>query len=112
MTETTETTQVKRRKKRTDRSYVVYELRVGKLAYIGITAKTRSTPLKSVWDRWQKHQSRCRNEDKAWPLYAAMRKHGAEAFDYTVVEVLRGRLPAYAREREIIRERKPQLNLA
>jgi hypothetical protein len=105
-------TQTKRRRKRCDRSYVVYELQVGRLTYIGITAKTRSTPLKSVWDRWQKHQSRCRNEQKAWPLYDAMRRFGVEAFEYRVVETMRGRSVAYAREREIIRERKPRLNLA
>ena len=105
-------TETKRRRRRCDRSYVVYELRVGKLSYIGITARTRSTALKSVWDRWQKHQSRCRNEQKAWPLYDAMREYGVEAFDYSVVETLRGRAAAYAREREIIRERKPRLNLA
>jgi hypothetical protein len=101
-----------RRRKRQDRSYVVYELRVSGLSYIGITARTRSTPLRSVWDRWQKHQSRCRNENKAWPLYEAMRKYGAESFEYSVVETLRGRQNAYAREREIIRDRKPKLNLA
>ena len=34
-------TETKRRRRRCDRSYVVYELRVGKLSYIGITARTR-----------------------------------------------------------------------
>ena len=105
-------TQNKRRRKRCDRSYVVYELRVGKLSYIGITARTHSTPNKSVWARWRKHQSRCRSEQKSWPLYEAMRKYGVEAFEYSVVETMRGRAAAYAREREIIRERKPRLNLA
>jgi hypothetical protein len=41
-----------------------------------------------------------------------MRKYGVEAFEYSVVETLRGRAAAYAREREIIRDLNPQLNLA
>lgn len=105
-------TQIKRRRKRCDRCYVIYELKVKNLCYIGITARSHSTAHKSVWARWRKHQSRCRSEQKAWPLYDAMRKYGSDAFEYTVVETLRGRASAYAREREIIRERRPRLNLA
>jgi hypothetical protein len=51
-------------------------------------------------------------EDKAWPLYKAIRKYGAEAFTYTVVEVVRGKALAHQRERELIREIQPKLNLA
>jgi hypothetical protein len=100
------------RKKRSDRTHVVYQLECQGLLYIGITVKSRSTPLRSVWDRWQKHQSRARMEDKAWPLYQAIRKYGADAFTYSVVEVLRGKSLAHSRERELIREIQPQLNLA
>lgn len=103
---------IKRRAKRKDRTHVVYQLEVGGMLYIGITVKSRSTPLRSVWDRWQKHQSRARMEDKSWPLYKAIRKYGAEAFTYTVVEVVRGKALAHQREREIIREVNPVLNLA
>lgn len=102
----------KRRAKRKDRTHVVYQLEVRGMLYIGITVKSRSTPLRSVWDRWQKHQSRARMEDKSWPLYKAIRKYGAEAFSYSVVEVVRGKALAHQREREIIREVKPKLNLA
>ena len=101
-----------RRRKRCDRSYVIYQLQVNDQIYIGITARTQSTALKSVCDRWKKLQSRCRSEQKSWPLYNAMRKYGVEAFEYSVVETLRGRAAAYAREREIIRDLNPQLNLA
>lgn len=104
--------QSKRRRKRSDRMYVVYELEVRGLTYIGITVRSHSTALKSVWARWQKHKSRSRTEDKGWPLYKAIARYGADAFEYRVVETLRGRAAAYGREREIIRERKPKLNLA
>lgn len=106
------TTKPKRRAKRKDRTHVVYQLEVQGMLYIGITAKSRSTPLRSVWDRWQKHQSRARQEEKSWPLCVAIRKYGAEAFSYSVVEVVRGKALAHQREREIIREVKPKLNLA
>jgi hypothetical protein len=100
------------RKKRCDRTHIVYQLEVNGLCYIGITAKTMSTVNKSVNSRFLKHVSRCRTEDKSWPLYKAMRKYGAEAFSVSVVETVRGKAAAHQRERELIREFEPQLNLA
>lgn len=100
------------RKKRSDRTHVLYELVVGNDSYIGITAKTETTVNKSVLTRFNKHVYRSRTENKTWPLYEAMRKHGPEAFTVYVLETVRGKLAAHGRERELIREMKPTLNLA
>lgn len=101
-----------KRKKRSDRTHIIYELVVKGKSYVGITAKTESTVLKSVLSRFAKHTYRARTEDKTWPLYEAMRKHGPEAFEVFVLETGRGKAWAHQRERELIAEMKPKLNLA
>ena len=102
----------KKRKKRTDRTHVIYMLSLGKKQYIGLTAKTCSTVLSSVKSRFMKHVYRARSEHRPWPLYEAMRKYGPEAFELTILETGRGKAWAHQRERELIAERKPKLNLA
>ena len=101
-----------KRKKRSDRTHIIYRLTVAKMEYIGITAKTQSTILKSVRLRFAKHAERARNENKPWPLYKAIRKFGIEMFDLEIVEIVRGKAIAHAREVELIKVRKPKLNLA
>jgi hypothetical protein len=49
-------------------------------------------------------------ENKTWALCNSIREHGAEAHTYGIVEFVRGRKPAHARERELIREFAPTLN--
>lgn len=100
------------RKKRTDRTHIIYELVVNGKSYVGITAKTESTVNKSVLSRFAKHTYRARTEDKTWPLYTAMRKFGAEAFEVFILETGRGKAWAHQRERELIAEMQPVLNLA
>lgn len=100
------------RKKRKDRTHIIYMLTVGKQKYIGITAKTCSTTLASVRSRFAKHVYRSRSECRPWPLYEAMRKHGPEAFEVSIMETGRGKLWAHRRERELIAQFKPKLNLA
>jgi hypothetical protein len=102
----------KKRKKRNDRTHAIYQLTLGKKIYIGITAKTCSTVLGSVKSRFMKHVYRARSENRPWPLYEAMRKHGPEAFEVEILETGRGKAWAHARERELIKKFKPKLNLA
>jgi hypothetical protein len=103
---------MQKRKKRSDRTHIIYELVVRGKSYIGITAKTEPTVNKSVLSRFAKHTYRARTETKTWPLYNAMRKYGPEAFEIYILETGRGKAWAHQRERELVREMAPKLNLA
>jgi hypothetical protein len=98
------------RKKRTDRTHIVYRISSGRDFYIGVTAKTGSTVLKSVRVRMNKHLYRSRSEDKSWALYEALRARGPESFVFEIVAVVRGKTPAHQLERALIRELAPTLN--
>ena len=98
------------RKKRADRTHIVYKIVSGTDFYIGVTAKTESTVLKSVRVRMNKHLYRSRSEDKSWALYEALRDRGPGAFAYSIVSVVRGKSEAHSVERALIRELRPNLN--
>jgi hypothetical protein len=98
------------RKKRTDRTHIVYRISSGRDFYIGVTAKTESTVLKSVRVRMNKHLYRSRSEDRSWSLYEALRARGPESFVFEIVAVVRGKTPAHQLERALIRELQPTLN--
>jgi hypothetical protein len=99
------------RKKRTDRTHIIYELRIAGASYIGVTAKTESTINKSVLARAAKHYYRAKTETKDWLLCEALRglasKHDIEVL---VHETLRGKQLAHQRERELIKLLNPELN--
>lgn len=99
------------RKKRCDRNHIIYELRVAGGNYIGVTAKTESTVLKSVRSRAAKHFYRAKTESKAWSLCAALRTlSDKNEIEILVHEVVRGKAEAHKREVEIRRAVKPTLN--
>ena len=99
------------RKKRSDRNYVLYALtaETGD-SYIGLTVAQGQAFLRSVKVRVQKHLSRARKENHSWTLYEFLRENPEVALQYEVLEVVRGRKPAYQRERELIAEYEPNLN--
>jgi len=100
-----------KRKRRQDSNHVVYVItnRATAEQYIGITVCGQQV-RQALKVRMQKHIRRALTEDKDWELCRSIRDHGVDAFEYGVVEIVRGRKPAHARERELIREYAPKLN--
>ena len=98
------------KKKRSDRNYVLYLLEMNGESYVGLTVSQGRAFLRSVKVRVQKHLSRARREDKDWSLYTFLRSQEDVQVTYQVLEVVRGRKPAYQRERELIQELEPTLN--
>ena len=99
------------RKKRSDRNYVLYQItaETGD-SYVGLTVAQGQAFLRSVKVRVQKHLSRARKENHEWTLYEFLRENPEVELQYEVLEVVRGRKPAYQRERELIAEYEPNLN--
>lgn len=97
------------RKRRSDRLHIIYVLTNVETGeqYVGITAgKTR----KELRVRVQKHIRRALTEGLDWSLCKAIRAFGPESFTYGILEFVRGKTEAHAREREIIRNHCPALN--
>jgi hypothetical protein len=99
------------RKKRSDRTHIIYQITVGRKLYIGVTAKTQSTVLKSVRSRIAKHFYRAQTEGLNWLLCNELRKLDCkEDIEFEVVATMRGKAAAHIYERELIRKLKPKLN--
>lgn len=99
------------RAKRSDRNHIVYELRVAAGNYIGVTAKTESTVLKSVRARAAKHYYRAKTETKNWLLCQALRELASkDDIEIIVHEIIRGKAAAHRREVELRRSLQPSLN--
>jgi len=99
------------RKKRADRNHIVYELVVNGLNYIGVTAKTETTVLKSVRARAAKHFYRAKTENKDWALCVALRElNDKSEIEIRVHEIIRGKAAAHRREVELRRLINPALN--
>ena len=79
--------------------------------YIGVTAKTESTVLKSVRARAAKHWYRAKTETKNWLLCRALRGlESKDEIEIRVHEIVRGKADAHRREVEIRRTVRPTLN--
>ena len=104
-------TNMKTRKRRQDTKHAVYMLVNTNTneSYIGITV-CGSQVNKALKVRFQKHVRRALTENKAWALCNSIREHGAEAFVVLLVDIVRGRKPAHAMERELINGHNPALN--
>ena len=99
------------RKKRSDRNHIIYELRVAGDNYIGVTAKTESTVLKSVRARAAKHFYRAKTETKNWLLCSALRElNSKDDIEILIHEIVRGKTEAHRREVELRRALRPTLN--
>jgi len=104
-------TYMQKRKRRQDTKHAVYMLVNANTneSYIGITV-CGSAVQKALKVRFQKHVRRAVTEQKAWALCNSIRQHGAEAFVVLLVDIVRGRKPAHAVERELINSHNPALN--
>ena len=99
------------RKKRVDRTHVVYELTVLGLSYVGVTAKTESTPLNSARTRAAKHFYRAHSEGKDWLLCIALRELSSkEDIGVRVLATVRGKTAGHDLEVALRRELEPALN--
>jgi len=99
------------RKRRVDRNHIIYELRVNGGNYIGVTAKTESTVLKSVRARAAKHYYRAKKENKNWSLCIALRELSSkDEIEILVHEIVRGKAEAHKREVQLRRQINPTLN--
>jgi hypothetical protein len=100
-----------KRKTRSDRNHAIYVITniVTAEQYIGVTVCSGNL-RKALKVRVQKHVRRALTENKEWALCRSIREHGVEAFTYGLVETVRGKAEAHARERELTRVHAPVLN--
>lgn len=99
------------RKRRNDCNHAVYVITntATNQQYVGITVCSGNVQ-QSLKIRMQKHLRRALTEGRDWALCRSLREHGAQAHTYGLLEIVRGRLAAHARERELIRLHTPALN--
>ena len=101
-----------RRKTRSDCNYIIYEM-ISESGenYIGLTRKAQPNVDRVVAERWRKHKSRARNENRLWALYIYLKSGGLEqTWHHRIITVIRGRAEAYAYERSLVKELGPTLN--
>lgn len=100
-----------KRKTCTDRNHAIYVItnNVTGDFYVGVTVCSGNMN-KALKVRFQKHVRRAVTENKAWALCRSIREFGAEVFTYELIEKIRGKAEAHARERELTRELQPTLN--
>lgn len=111
LNETKQAVQNKTRKPRRDRSQIIYLLEVQGQQYVGLTAKTESTVLKSVMSRFNKHWYRAQTENKAWRLCQALRQcRDRSEVEVRVLAVIRGKAEGHKEEVRLRRELRPTLN--
>jgi hypothetical protein len=99
-----------KRTARSDSNYVIYVAVHAGMAYIGLTRKGSVSVNKAVKERWRKHISRARHEDRDWELYRYIKAGAWDGWTHSVICVIRGRADAYAYERSLVKELAPALN--
>jgi hypothetical protein len=100
------------RRRRCDRNHIIYQITAPNgHSYVGLTV-VEGTAAKSLRRRWLKHVNRAANETHEWGLCKAIRLWGSSVFELDILEKVRSRAAAYARETELIRELQPSLNTA
>ena len=103
------------RKPRSDRKHIIYSIQYESYCgdideYVGVTVVNNGNVWASFNKRWMAHIRAAKQLKKKWKLSEAIREHGVNAFDFEILETVRGKELAHKVERSIIRERKPSLN--
>ena len=99
-----------KRTARKDSNVIIYAATHNGQSYIGLTRKGSATVKAAVKERWRKHISRARCEDRAWVLYQYIKGGAWTNWEHEVICVIRGRAEAYAYERELVKQIQPELN--
>jgi hypothetical protein len=99
-----------KRTARKDSNYIIYVATHNGQSYIGLTRKGTVSVAKAVKERWRKHISRARHEDRQWVLYQYIKNGAWDGWEHTVLDIVRGRAEAYAYERSLVKHIEPELN--
>jgi hypothetical protein len=99
-----------KRTARSDSNYVIYAAEHNGSAYIGLTRKGKVSVRKAVKERWRKHISRARCEDRDWVLYRYIKSGNWDGWTHEIICVIRGRAEAYAYERHLVKLFATELN--
>ena len=99
-----------KRTARKDSNFIIYVAEHNGSAYIGLTRKGTTTVGRAVKERWRKHISRAKHEDRDWELYRYIKSGNWDGWTHRVLDIVRGRAEAYAYERELVKHFEPELN--
>ena len=100
------------RKRRNDRNHVIYQITAPNGdRYIGITFVRGRAFKRSAKIRWEAHMRNALDYGRENLLSISIREHGAENFRREILEVVRGKKATHTRERELIAEMRPELNM-
>jgi len=99
-------------KRRSDRTHLIYQLTntVTGETYIGLTVAVGRAYQRSVKARLNRHITRATNQEMDWNICNSIRQHGSQAFQWSILEKVRGKAAAHKRETELIHFHKPSLN--
>lgn len=100
------------RKRRNDRNHVIYQITAPNGdRYIGITFVRGRAFKRSAKIRWEAHARNALDYGRDNLLSLSIREHGVENFNREILEVVRGKKATHERERELIAEIRPELNM-
>ena len=100
------------RKRRNDRNHVIYQITAPNGdRYIGITFVRGRAFKRSAKIRWEAHVRNALDYGRENLLSLSIREHGVENFGREILEVVRGKKATHERERELIADLKPELNM-
>ena len=99
-----------KRTARKDSNYVIYAAIHEGNVYVGLTRKGSTTVNKAVRERWRKHISRAKHEDRDWTVYQYINAGAWTGWEHEVLAVIRGRAEAYDWERAWVKQHQPNLN--